>query len=397
MSNKLDKPQTLGDNVVAIDIHKNESEAPAPGSFAVGQIEDDFSATLTPVTVAKEQKSLFKHKPYRKLKRAASPPKVSYISAKKLQAKKASWKKRMFKIAVVLVLGVVSGSILGGWYKNYTDSMFSSDVYPADVTPYLDDTNAMMTHILGSDNDADKQNFDNILKARGKSPLDYSASENYALATYKASLANSFYLESKGGVTTMGITQSVYSIRAYDGNTYQLSSQSKGMLTLAICAVYNKNGNNVKLIQGNNITDTTADWTGAVTNYTADEFKQENGSLPNVLSPYIVSSKTIKNENDIKIEQTLLNESNVYSFEMELDAIPAAAYYYKQVKLTSGLADYPIFNKIKIKVFIDENWNFVQTQIEESYTVKYGIAAACLGTLTIDYTFNEQVDLPYKG
>ncbi len=365
-----------------------------PDDFLLGKIED--LRVLKPILVEKEQKPLFKGKPYQKLKRDQDLKSTLFSPSKKLQSrKKTSWKRRVFNLACILILGVVTGSILGGWYKNYADSQTQVN-YPESEEPYLDNTNLILANALGRDNptESELRNFALSLKAQHKSPLNFSASQNFILATYKASLASSYLAVGRGKVATIA-TQSVYSVHAYDGKKYELTSQSKGLMTVAICAVHEKGSNNVNLIHGTNIQDESADWNGENKKYTTNEFVGLNGSLPDRLSPYVVSSKTVLNEGDIQIEFTTYNDKPVYAYTMKLDPVLGAINYHKQVMLTSGLASSPKFSEITMTIYLDDEWNFVHTDINEIYVVKYGIPATCNGTLSTDYSFNCPVTMPY--
>ncbi len=348
---------------------------PKFGSFVVGKIEFPSLEGLTPISPSQTQQPLYKNQKDRRYSQAKKKN-LNFISAKKVQPKRRSWKKAVFNLAAVLVLGVVTGSLLGGWYKDYTESLMKID-YPASAEPYLDDTNKIVAKI----------------KANGGTPLDYSLSENFAMATYNAENATSFCFIGRGKVATIA-TQSVFSIRAFDGETYELTSQSVGMMTVAICAVHKKDSGNVNLIKGKNVGAETADWTGENQKFTTDQFIDKNGSLPDIISPYVVSSQTVLNDSE-RPEKTTLNDKEVYAYTLKLDPVLGAIRYHKQVMLTSGLTSKPKFDDISIKVYLDEDWNFVRTEITEHYTIKYGIPAPCEGTLNIDYEFNKPVTLPY--
>ncbi len=349
---------------------------PKFGSFVVGKIEFPDLQGLTPFSPSAELMPIYKNQKDMKYAKARRNN-LNFISAKKIQPKKRNWKKSVFNLAAAVVLGVVTGSLVGGWYKDYTESLMKID-YPESAEPYLDNTDSIVSKI----------------QANGGSPLNYTLSENFAMASYKAAQADSFYFVGRGKVATIA-TQSVFSIRAFDGETYELTSQSVGMMTVAVCAVHKKGSGNVNLIKGKNVKAETADWTGENQKFTTEQFIDKNGSLPEMVSPYVVSSQTVLNNTDT-IEETTLNDKKAYLFTLKIDPVLGAIRYHKQVMLTSGLTSKPKFDDISIKVYLDENWNFLRTEILEHYTVKYGIPAPCEGTLNTDYTFNEPVTLPYK-
>ena len=150
----------------------------------------------------------------------------------------------------------------------------------------------------------------------------------------------------------------------------------------------------VSVIKGTKIQPTSAVWNGAKTDYTRDEFKKLAGSLPSSLNPYIISTKTVLNNNVSYEVSTSEEGKKLYTFTIQLDPIASVINYVKQVKMTSGLSGYPAFDDITITYTIDEDWNLVTTDILEHYVVFYIAKAPCTGTLKTDYKFNIDVKLP---
>ena len=330
-----------------------------------------------------------------KCKLAENTKEQNYTSAKEIQPKpkpKRKWKKTLFKFAVILVLGFVSGSAIAAVYRRTLTPVS----YPAEEEPFLDDTDKIIALATGKENptEEDLKNFSTLAKNNGKTPLDFSPSQNYALANYKSSLATTFSTHGEGKVETLLGPQTVFSEKLYDGNKYFDSSISLGTLTIAKCAIFDKREPNVvTTIEGTNIKKDSAVWNGTQKKYTAKGFKDMTGGLPSTLLSYIISSKTILNEDQVEIIKTEYNGQEVYEFTINLHTINAVILYHKQVRYTSGLSSEPTFENIKLKIVIDSDWNFVRTEAEESYAVVYGIKTSCKGSLTVDYTFNQPVEI----
>lgn len=304
----------------------------------------------------------------------------------KPKKKKKSWKKRLFNVLAVLVLGVVSGTMLASWYKN-TLKASTLDYAQYHVEDYMDNTSNVVALAVQKDNptDSELKNFVSIAKSKNLTPQNFTASQNYIMAIYKASLATSYEAIGDGLVDTIA-KQTVHSERRFDGNEYSVENISCGILKVANRASIEKGSNMVTAIIGENITNTSASWTGKKTTYKIDDFKDLTGDAPSSLLPYIVSSKTVLNDN-AEIKKETLDDKTVYVYEMSLHKIYSVLKYQKQVKYQSGLSDSPVFDDIKIKIIIDDEWNLVRTEIVEHYTVVYGIPAKCTGTLTTNYNF----------
>ena len=310
-----------------------------------------------------------------------------------LQPKKFQWQ----KFLLVCFLGIATGIFLGSWYSytmltaNVDYSIYSEEKLREDES-YKDIISSVLK--ISNPTEAQCENFVELFKERNIKPSNLLPSQNFILAEYNATLANSFKAIGSGLVETIA-TQSIYSEKLFDGNAYTFSSISAGLLTVADCSYMEKGSESVSSHKGNNVTSTSAEWTGAVTNYSKQDYKDIAGNTPDVLKPYIVTSKTIlvNRSEDISFEN--YNEKQVYKFSFQLDPVKSVLNYVKQVRLTSGLSGYPTFDDVTYTVLMDENWNFVRTEVVENYRIPYGgLQPKCKGTLNTNYEFNIPVNLP---
>ncbi len=296
---------------------------------------------------------------------------------------------------LVCMLGIASGIFLGSWYSysQITSVVDYSSYTEADLRDSIED---VIKDVLNIDKPTTDQinNWLTLAKQKGIKPTDLLPSQNFILAEYNASKAESYSAIANGMVETIA-SQTIRSEKYFDGTAYTSSSISKGILTVAELSYMKKDSGTIKTIKGNNVTSTSANWNGAEKTLSNNEYLEQVGLLPNALNPYIVSSKTILANRAEDIVKTTYNNKEVYKFTFQLDAVTSVLNYIKQVKYTSGLSDYPSFDDITQTVYIDEDWNFVRIEIVENYRVTFsGLKPKCKGTLNTDYTFNQSVTLP---
>ncbi len=349
-------------------------------------------------------KPILKFHKKKRLKKANNVGAETFSSAKKLQRKKHFWQRRVFSFAMVVVLGVSSGVWLGGWYKDYISGQ-SVDYSNYNLEDYEINRINVLNSVTGQKFSSENEIGDivAILKSNGKlNPCKLSASQNFAIADFLASKATSYQAVGVGVVDTIA-NQDITSSKKFDGSTYTFESMSAGMLTVATCAVMQKGGSNVQLYKGDGLQqDETTKIHTAVwkkdKSLPLTEYEQLNGMQPDRLLPYVVSSKTIIDEANVQVVETTFNDKKAYEFTMQLDPVTSVLRYYRQVMQTSGLESAPKFYDVQVKVILDENWNFVRTEVLEHYTVvAFGIPAECTGTLNTDFVFNQNVTLPVGG
>lgn len=391
MDNKNQSPESNLEDFDGVNINKVE-ERP-DGALIASEVSETDLVELKHYKPSLELGSVMKQKHNKKFYLAKAKKQV-YTSSKKLQ-KRISWKRRLFNFAVVIVLGVATGSVLGGWYYNKVISS-SIDYSKYKVEDYIDDQMAIVRLATGlsAPTEADIQNFAELANANGKTPLDFTPSQNMALAEYKASLADSFRIIGNGKVATIA-TQSVYSRRLFNGQRYTFESISKGMMSIARCSYMEKGASKIKyMANGKNITPTSAEYDlSKAEEYTLKGYEDFAGGTPDKINSYIISSKTVIDEENVVI--TYNEENETYEYTVDLDPIGSVLNYAKQVRQTSGLDGLPDFTAVKIRIVMNKDWDMVQMEIEEKYSVVYGVRAKCTGTLTLDFEFNvDDIDFP---
>lgn len=330
------------------------------------------------------------------LETKTKPKKVKVSKPKKTKKsslegyEKVSFMKRIRTLVILLVMGVFTGSGVGVWYyNNLLRSNIDYDTLFAEAQTYETNYDELFSSKLSITSNSDKANWVEIVSNQGKTPADFTAVDNFALAEWNAYQASSFAVIGHGSVFTLGVKQGIYSARKFDGNKYAFESISSGVISVVGADSYEKNSNVVKQFTGKDVKGDTATWSeDKIT--PLNEYIDAVGNSPAVIHPYIISSKTVKESTDVVFDE----ESETYSFTLVLDNVLSVIRYARQVKRTGGLGSYPEFSKIVQKVVIDKSWNIVSVDIEEDYSaVAFGMKVSCKGELFCEYTFNGNVEM----
>lgn len=330
-------------------------------------------------------------------KRKAVDAKARKLSKQSVK-KKRSFKRRVLNKCIFALCAIVTGVGLGSWY--YTNVLSSSldwNTYLQQLSEYESRQNETLDSAFKkilNDNysETDMSNFEIIASEKGITPQDLSLAENYQLANYNFENADQYLIQGNGQIKTIA-TQSIYSEKKYDGNTYQSISISNGLMKIAEIAQMNKNQTSVTTIKGQITSNQTADWNGERNTYLPTNYKNLTGGLPNTSQNFIIADQTVSNSLDGEVE-IIENEdgSKYYQFTMVLDPIYSVLNYINQIKYTSNLSSYPEFSSITQVVTIDENWNFVSICSTEVYSiVAFGMKNSCTGTLDNYFYFDQDV------
>ena len=362
-----------------------------------------LSETENQATIENEKIDADKERNKKTLKDLLHKPKLSKDEKARLKQKKkeeekrekeyqkGTFKKNMRALGIILVLGIFTGSGLGVWYFNYAlKSKVDYSLYV--VADYMPDLDERFASLFGITEENDKLNWVEKAKSLGiENPSQLSAIDNYLLAMYNAQNESELVIESEGLVKSMGTSQTVYSLKTFDGSLYTFESISTGFITIAFHdeMTVNEDGEavgNIDIYNGKSgtITTTSAEWELAES-LTPSEYQELTGGLLNVLNPYIISEKTVLNS-DIEI---VVDENGYYSMTFELHPIYSVLNYYRQVRRTGQLEADPYFHNITQTIVMDKDWNLISTYVEEDYNaVKMGFGVGCSGNLKQNFYFD---------
>ena len=294
---------------------------------------------------------------------------------------KTTFKHKMKVIGCLALLGIFTGTGLGVWFFN--TAIRSNVDYSTPVSEVIGNVDTVFAK-MGVEKKKGWQE-----QVGSKTPLDFSPVDNVLLAEYNHTLAGTYSVVGTGKVLSMGTTQTVYSEKLYDGSKHSFVSISAGIITVASCDVILPNGS-IDVYAGSNPHATGATWTFDK-NYSASDFQAMSGVMPNAPHPYIISDSTFDQASEVVYN----DQTGNYEFTIKLKTVESVLLYYKQVQRSGGLEAEPTFNSIEIKFTINKDWQFVQTDIVESYkAVKFGLPVGCDGTLTTVYNYDGEVTLP---
>lgn len=217
------------------------------------------------------------------------------------------------------------------------------------------------------------ENPQNIVLWSSKNISELTPTQIFCIAESKI-LKNENYLvktkgyngEDKGVVITLGMKQDLYGSRyRKDGKGY-FDYFSTGLATVAKKVEFSFGEEKYYCYEGSMNGDTTT-WNirkpeSGNEFFTTDEYKAMTGCNAENPIDYIVSTKTVLSE------QTNEKVGALYSYTITLDTKTSVLNYVKKMDYMSGFG-YPKFNSIELRFEVDENMNFQNIYINESYKV----------------------------
>lgn len=217
---------------------------------------------------------------------------------------------------------------------------------------------------------------------------DYSSFEPYELANiglYKATLHDSLRIVSKGDVVAAGVSQTVRGYSIKNNDSYFMENISKGLIS---CSWRMYQTSSVKAYPGHDIDVETAKYDeGSASEYSLDDYASTWGKLLSRPNIYIISEDTV-------LEKSVSQEGSEYHVDLNLDPNKAVVNYVKQMKMVSGLSDYPVFYKVNLKFTLDSELNLKKINTAEQYEVnKLGVHLSD-GTLEDVYYYDEATPIP---
>lgn len=292
-------------------------------------------------------------------------------------------RRRLIGMSVLISSAVVSGIILGIIYQNFFDKK------PMDYSKYSQNG-------LRDDEAA-------IVQQYGKSDIGTLTGINaFIIAEHKSRQQQTVTMRGDGWINAMNVKQNMHTIRYldYTREMYYVENISKGSVILGIDTniaernYYDTKSGMVSVFQGRNVRETTADFNMSNPNQTVTlkDWENLNGTTPLSFQPYIVSTKTVI-DSTTPTACVLDDGRNGYTFQLSVN--PKSAYLYvRQIKNLSGLAEYPSFDYINIKVFLNEDGTFHTIDCDERYYVKKGIPVETTSKLTYHFIYNDAIIFP---
>ena len=278
---------------------------------------------------------------------------------KKKKRKKEITKKRFWlNICVFAVMGCFSGIFVG----NYIVEAFLSKV---DYSMYDE------TSLRAGDN------IPSLLK---KNIASLTPAEMFVVAEYKLSQEYQYQMNASGKVTNPLTDQLVWSTFQKQGDQYYNNQISKGIKNVAYQMHYTVNSD-VIVQSGKPENDGAATWNGTEEKVSTEEYKQQWGTSPTGVIPYVVGTRTVIGKGTKNLVE------GVYQCEISLHPQASVINYVKQMSKMSGL-DSPKFNYVTVQFSVDQNGRFLSITIKEEYKVTYGMTVTCGGSLLMQFEYD---------
>lgn len=278
-------------------------------------------------------------------------------------------KRYLINFTVILILSVFSGFFLGNYYSKNFGRNVEAVTISEETVRGKDVTNALK-------------------KASGKNPSQLTATENFVLAEYYLNQKTSVKRVVTGTITAAGINQSLFSEKiVHNGQVYSSKISASSMVKVAEVYKHNLGTDVIDVYKGSVTSATTADFpTAPSSSMNMEQYKASFGSVPERFVTYVVGTKTVINESAVT-----KNQAGNYVATLQLDTTYAVMNYVYEIKTTAGSSKLPYFKSVKITYEIDENWNLIKINTEESYDVSIAVLGytGCTGQLQEVYTYTD--------
>ena len=271
--------------------------------------------------------------------------------------------------AVTLAIGVAAGVLVGqNVFKEKMDySQYSTDEIEVDYSPKYEDFK--------------KSNPSKYFS-------DFTPIELANISLLKQGEVDNFYSRKTGTVLAAGVEQTINACTIKNGDAYFEENISASSFVKAANRFYQE-GDNVRWYKGKYVNQTKGDYPeSSKTEYSLEGFEEVWGCTKDRGSAYIISESTVLNS-EIKT-----NGDGSKTIALDLDPTLSVIRYVKQMKMTGGLSQEPVFHSVHLDFTVDENLTLLELFINEYYDVHMVIDAKnSNGKITQKFTY-EQKEIP---
>ena len=217
---------------------------------------------------------------------------------------------------------------------------------------------------------------------------DFSSVELANIALLKCNDVQNFYTITNGSVEAAGVKQTIHGTTIRDGNSYFEESISYSSFVKSTNRFYQDDAG-VKWYKGKYVDLNSGDYSSPkTTDYTIDEFDNTWGKSLKRACIYIVSNKSCLDSNLTD------NGDGTYNIGLNLDPTLSVLRYVKQMVMTGGLSEAPVFHSVKLTFTVDKDVNLLTFKTDEVYDVHMVIDAKnSKGSLTQEFKY-EKRDIP---
>ncbi len=274
---------------------------------------------------------------------------------------KPSKTRYIISFSIILILAVVTGLYAG----NYYNRNFGRNIMAVTVSEET---------VRGSDlNKA-------LKKAKGKTPAQLTATENFIVAENYLNKKTSVRKEITGTITAAGINQTLVSEKIIaDNHVYAYKISASKIVKVAELDKYEMGTDAVDIYKGKVVNSTTADWPQKPSQtVTVKEYEEMYGTKPERMIAFVVGSKTVIDESAMKT-----NEKGNFVATLTLDTTYSVMHYVHEVKTTAGSSKLPYFKSVVLTYEIDKDWNLISYETKENYEVSVPVLGftSCTGNV----------------
>lgn len=228
----------------------------------------------------------------------------------------------------------------------------------------------------------------------GSTPDMHTALENIAYMNAAFKAQESWYSEMHGTTDASIMKQSVSTFKQYsDGVLIVADITSSAMVKAARQFCYT--GDEVMWRLGSTYDASSfeemlsCEWKSGepYAHMYLKDFIAENGLPATEFSVYIINEETL-----LSADEVIKNQDGTYSQTYYLDPAgdKAPAHYANQMVFSGGLTALPEFTSIRITYTFDDEWQVLESVVEESYKATMGISVNCSSAFTTEYEYDTE-------
>lgn len=228
----------------------------------------------------------------------------------------------------------------------------------------------------------------------GSTPDMHTALENIAYMNAAFKAQESWYSEMHGTTDASIMKQSVSTFKQYsDGVLIVADITSSAMVKAARQFCYT--GDEVMWRLGSTYDASSfeemlsCEWKSGepYAHMYLKDFIAENGLPATEFSVYIINEETL-----LSADEVIKNQDGTYSQTYYLDPAgdKAPAHYANQMVFSGGLTALPEFTSIRITYTFDDEWQVLESVVEESYKATMGISVSCSSAFTTQYEYGTE-------
>lgn len=218
----------------------------------------------------------------------------------------------------------------------------------------------------------------------GKTPEDYTAAENFAIAAQVYLDTDCVQSTQNGSVTAMGFyKQTVMNYRCKrDG---QIFSESISLSAIASVAEQRYFKDKALLYRkGEAKGGAVKSWSDTITELSVPTYRQRYGVVPQEICKYAVNEASVKSGKFVS-----KNADGTYTYELVLNPDEAYRFARYEMMTYAGVTSFPEYLTCRLVFTMDPNWVMREIKSYDTYKIDLMNGVKCDSTLTETYTYEK--------